>query len=69
MPGTPMKPPTAMVAASIPVAKPTGMVNHMEMRTLAVLKCIMGGRLMDCSHEARGEALSSPPDLPVFMAS
>jgi hypothetical protein len=41
MAGTPMKPPTAMVAASMPVASPRGMVNRTEISVPMLLKYIM----------------------------
>ena len=56
MPGTPIKPPTAMVAASMPVANPSGIVNSAETRTPAVLKCIMvPGISTDCTQRANRE--------------
>ena len=36
-----MKPPTAMVAASMPVAKPSGMVNSTEIFASSALKYII----------------------------
>ena len=36
--GTPTKPPTAMVAARMPVAKPRGIVKSTEIRALSALK-------------------------------
>ena len=61
MPGTPTNPPTAMVAASMPVAKPTGRVNHSEMRMPERRKVIMGGSSMACRRRARGAVVSTPP--------
>ena len=69
MPGTPTNPPTAMVAASMPVAKPTGMVNHMEMRTPAVLKVIMGQISSFCRRWARVAPTLALPLLSAVMAS
>jgi len=69
-PGTPMKPPTAMVAASIPVARATGMRNHMLIRRLAVLQLIIGHSSICCSLLASGEPAGvSPVDFFISIAS
>ena len=65
MPGTPMKPPTAMVEASNPVANPSGSVNSADTRTFAVLKCIMvPGISTDWTQRASRDALSCASDSP-----
>jgi hypothetical protein len=64
-----MNPPTAMVAASIPVAKPTGMVNHREMRMPEVLKVSMGHNSIFWRRWARAAGFSSPPQRAQSRAS
>jgi hypothetical protein len=65
MPGTPTKPPTAMIEASNPVANPKGSVKSTDTRTFAVLKCIMvPGISTDWTQRASRETLSCSSDLP-----
>ena len=64
IPGTPMKPPTAMVEASRPVRNPSGSTNNTETRTFATRKVtIVPGISTDCTHFASGEVSSTswPP--------
>lgn len=62
IPGTPMKPPTAMVDASSPVAKPTGSTNKTETRTFATGKSTMvPGISTDCTHFASRDVCSAAP--------
>ena len=64
IPGTPMKPPTAMVEARRPVRNPSGSTKSTETRTFATRKVtIVPGISTDCTHCASGEVSSTtwPP--------
>ena len=50
MPGTPIKPPTAIVAASIPVARPTGIVGDIEDSHILYDEGVQKWRLLTCEN-------------------